>query len=739
MRVWNSILEVKQRCQQHYGCKVKCMRLFAQSTELHDHQRLIEVLPSSSRRSTSSRSALKLVMRIQDPHDFLGLRYYVAAWGDESTSMGDAGARLLASIQHGLAMGIAPQLAMDGTGGTYILRGARREALAAFKPRDEEAFTPNNPRGLIGKLGQPGIHPSVLSGESHLREFLAYKLDWGGFAGVPLTLLAEAMHQAFYVDSRLPLSRYGTKVGSLQQWVRYDDLASDLGPSTFPIHEVHKVALLDMRLLNTDRNDANILVRKANKHARGGHEADSPPPGEGSNGEGACGAMRRGADVGQGSGGGGDGGHCVRDEADGALGVEGEGEGSDRSAAEGGHDATRGDSAERGGAGGRCGADHGEERRFRPISQGEALELIPIDHGGCLPSQPEVVWYNWCWLSWPQLREPLAEPILEYIRSLDVHREGKLLVDAGVPPQAVRANRCATLLIQRGVACGLDLYDVAMLLCRPDEDIPSELEKLWQQAERLVHMAMANHRLRGASVIPGPDRTLAASHSAPRSSALLADPIADPIVGFSTVTRAIDACAEESADADRTDTAAPDENRSPPMSPTLSRTGSLSIDLQTPTRSHIPSAPLSPQPESRVPRGLGIKRVMSSTLLYDFRSESLEMPTTPSTSRAAPSSSEIEASFLSYYDRLLDELLKRTVAPQVATSAALPSTLTTTAAAAAEAVAAALTPTFPPGSGSTSAGALTSTHASASTAAGLATAGAVPSTITVQQPRSTAR
>ena len=78
MRVWNSILEVKQRCQQHYGCKVKCMRLFAQSTELHDHQRLIEVLPSSSRRSTSSRSALKLVMRIQDLHDFLGLRYNVA-------------------------------------------------------------------------------------------------------------------------------------------------------------------------------------------------------------------------------------------------------------------------------------------------------------------------------------------------------------------------------------------------------------------------------------------------------------------------------------------------------------------------------------------------------------------------------------------------------------------------------------------------------------------------------------
>ena len=68
-------------------------------------------------------------------------------------------------------------------------------------------FRPNNPRGFPGKLGQPGINAGVLSGESHLREVLAHKLDWAGFAGVPLTLLAEAMHPAFHVASMRPLSR----------------------------------------------------------------------------------------------------------------------------------------------------------------------------------------------------------------------------------------------------------------------------------------------------------------------------------------------------------------------------------------------------------------------------------------------------------------------------------------------------------------------------------------------------
>ena len=63
--------------------------------------------------------------------------------------------KLLSKCQQGLAMGFAPQLAWDGTGGTYVLRDASRAPLAAFKPRDEEAFAPNNPRGLPGKLGQP--------------------------------------------------------------------------------------------------------------------------------------------------------------------------------------------------------------------------------------------------------------------------------------------------------------------------------------------------------------------------------------------------------------------------------------------------------------------------------------------------------------------------------------------------------------------------------------------------------
>ena len=73
-----------------------------------------------------------------------------------------------------------------------------------------------------------------------MREVLAHRLDFGGFAMVPLTLQVEAMHPAFYTHSVRPLSRYGAKVGSLQKWVAHDDCASDRGAQTFPKEEVHK-------------------------------------------------------------------------------------------------------------------------------------------------------------------------------------------------------------------------------------------------------------------------------------------------------------------------------------------------------------------------------------------------------------------------------------------------------------------------------------------------------------------
>ena len=68
---------------------------------------------------------------------------------------------------------------------------------AVFKPIDEEAFAPNNPRDYVGAFGQVTFKTGVLSGEACIREVSAYLLDHNNFHGVPSTTMVEATHDSF--------------------------------------------------------------------------------------------------------------------------------------------------------------------------------------------------------------------------------------------------------------------------------------------------------------------------------------------------------------------------------------------------------------------------------------------------------------------------------------------------------------------------------------------------------------
>ncbi|GLE10364.1 hypothetical protein PINS_up022465 [Pythium insidiosum] len=63
-------------------------------------------------------------------------------------------------------IGLAPVLAMDGTGGTYFLKRSDASQRRCFKPQDEEPFGPYNPRGLVGVLGQSGLRRGIPLGGS---------------------------------------------------------------------------------------------------------------------------------------------------------------------------------------------------------------------------------------------------------------------------------------------------------------------------------------------------------------------------------------------------------------------------------------------------------------------------------------------------------------------------------------------------------------------------------------------
>ena len=105
-----------------------------------------------------------------------------------------------------MANGLVPVLTEEGTSGSYILRKEVDDEeesfrpVAFWKPIDEEPFAPNNPRGMQAPFGSETCRPGVKSGESSIREVLAFLLDHEGFAGVPPTALVEMSHPSLKIS-----------------------------------------------------------------------------------------------------------------------------------------------------------------------------------------------------------------------------------------------------------------------------------------------------------------------------------------------------------------------------------------------------------------------------------------------------------------------------------------------------------------------------------------------------------
>jgi hypothetical protein len=100
-------------------------------------------------------------------------------------------------IEEGFAQGMVPHLTNEGTSGTYILKSNAGESVAVFKPVDEEAFAPHNPRDMKADFGSNTCRPGVKSGEMTIREIIAFQLDHDNFSSVPETSFVEVHHSLF--------------------------------------------------------------------------------------------------------------------------------------------------------------------------------------------------------------------------------------------------------------------------------------------------------------------------------------------------------------------------------------------------------------------------------------------------------------------------------------------------------------------------------------------------------------
>lgn len=302
--------------------------------------------------------------------------------------------QLVVDIVKAIRNGIDPVPVHGGLGGAYYFRNCSGENIAIVKPTDEEPYAPNNPKGFVGKaLGQPGLKRSVRVGETGFREVAAFLLDYNNFANVPDTALVKITHSVFNVNDGVKgnVHRNGkqaSKIASLQQFIPHDFDASDHGTSSFPVAAVHRIGILDIRILNTDRHAGNLLVRKLD-------------------------------------------------------------------------------------GGGRFGR----------------VELVPIDHGLCLPESLEDPYFEW--MHWPQASIPFSDDELAYINKLDPFKDSDMLrMELPMIREAcLRVLVLCTIFLKEAAAFGLCLSEIGEMMSREyqgHEEAPSELEIICIEAKTLL-------------------------------------------------------------------------------------------------------------------------------------------------------------------------------------------------------------------------------------------------------------
>ncbi|KAF2313710.1 hypothetical protein GH714_012824 [Hevea brasiliensis] len=117
------------------------------------------------------------------------------------------------------------------------------------------------------------------------------------------------------------------------------------------------------------------------------------------------------------------------------------------------------------------------------------VELVPIDHGLCLPESLEDPYYEW--IHWPQASIPFSEDELEYISCLDPLKDSDMLRRElpMIREACLRVLVVCTVFLKEAAAFGLCLAEIGEMMSREFRghmEEPSELELICIQARSLL-------------------------------------------------------------------------------------------------------------------------------------------------------------------------------------------------------------------------------------------------------------
>jgi len=118
------------------------------------------------------------------------------------------------------------------------------------------------------------------------------------------------------------------------------------------------------------------------------------------------------------------------------------------------------------------------------VDEGKQHRLVPIDHSYILP--PKIMNPVFEWLYWKQAKVPFSEETLQFINTIDVEEDAKVLRAHGISEECVRTMKVSTLLLKIGASHNLNLFQIASLVCEGNaQSLESELALLVAKTESL--------------------------------------------------------------------------------------------------------------------------------------------------------------------------------------------------------------------------------------------------------------
>lgn len=124
-------------------------------------------------------------------------------------------------------------------------------------------------------------------------------------------------------------------------------------------------------------------------------------------------------------------------------------------------------------------------------------ELVPIDHGFCLPEWLDDPYFEW--LHWPQASVPFSESEVDYISNLDPFKDAELLRTElpSLREASIRMLVLCTIFLKQAAAAGLCLAEIGEIMSREfcgGEENLSALENVCAKAKASL-LSNSNHSI----------------------------------------------------------------------------------------------------------------------------------------------------------------------------------------------------------------------------------------------------